>query len=216
MVTGDRWYGAIGIGSDPAQPGNVGVIPVDIRRNGDDVVKTASPDIILPGETVTYTLAVQPNLTPADLAYTITDTIPAGFSYLPNSVVASSGSLGVTGATITWTVDMPVPIFTYVVTNSDNDPACTTGFGGYVNLQNSSIFPQASISGDTVAYTAFSSGNPVNFYGSDNTGVFFTDDGFAGFNVSANWSTVPSPWINQDLPDPVAPNNLIAMFWKDM
>ena len=44
MVEGDRWYGAFDLGSDPANPGNIGTVPVLIERIADDVTKSVSAD----------------------------------------------------------------------------------------------------------------------------------------------------------------------------
>jgi uncharacterized repeat protein (TIGR01451 family) len=57
--------------------GDIGTIPVTLYRHDDDVTKTASAEGAFLGDTVTYTITVQPNVTPADLGYMITDTIPA-------------------------------------------------------------------------------------------------------------------------------------------
>jgi len=97
MVAGDRWYGAFSLGTAPGKKGDIGTIPVNIIRHGDDVVKTASSDSADLGETVTYTITIQPNVTPDDLTYMITDTIPAGLTYVPGSVTATVGTVDVTG-----------------------------------------------------------------------------------------------------------------------
>ena len=68
-----------------------------------------------------------------------------------------------------------------------------------------------SIFGDTVAYTAFSGQNPINFYGTEYTGFGFTDDGFAYFGSGYGGA----PWVSQTVPDPAAPNNVTAGLWAD-
>ena len=40
MMAGDRWYGAFSIGTDSANPGNVGTVPVNLMRVEDDVTKS--------------------------------------------------------------------------------------------------------------------------------------------------------------------------------
>jgi subtilisin family serine protease len=42
LAAGDRAYGAFSIGTSPAKPGNVGTVPVNLVRLGDDVSKTVS------------------------------------------------------------------------------------------------------------------------------------------------------------------------------
>ena len=91
MESGETWYGVITLGSDPAHPGNIGSIPVTIYRADDDVVKTVEPAEAGEGDVVTFTITVAPNITAEDLNYMITDTIPAGLSYVPGSLQASAG-----------------------------------------------------------------------------------------------------------------------------
>jgi uncharacterized repeat protein (TIGR01451 family) len=162
-VEGDRWYGAFSLGSDPENPGNIGLVPVDVVRHADDVTKTSSTEWAEIGDTVSFEIAVQPNVTPSDLVYTITDALPDGLTLVPESVAASRGEIVVDGNGFTWTVPMPVPYLDYAITTSETDVMCDTGFGGYVNLAGFGIPPNSGVSGDTVAYTAFSTGNPFNY-----------------------------------------------------
>jgi subtilisin family serine protease len=212
-MAGDVWYGAFTFGSSAATPGDIGTIAVDVVRFSDDVVKTA-PAVALPGETVTYEVMVDTNVTPEDLTYTIIDTIPAGLELDPSSINVSVGSYAVVGNTIIWTVTMQVPYYDYTMTTSADDPMCDTGFGGYVDLEEFGILAQSAVTGDTTAFTAFSTGDPFNYFGKSYTGVGFTDDGFAIFDVPNNFAGMP--WFAQSVPDPEYPNNLLGMLWQDM
>jgi uncharacterized repeat protein (TIGR01451 family) len=214
MGAGDRWYGAFSLGSDPGNPGNIVTIPVTIFRHPDDVDKTGDVASAAPGEVVTYEITVQPNVTVEALAYMITDTIPAGMTYVPGSLTASEGVASIMGDTIAWDLAMPVPILGYVVTDSDTDPSCDTGFGGYVNLADFGIYAQSGISGDGIAYTAFSSQKPFNYYGVEYTGMGFADDGFAIFDPASNYGG--DTYLGQLIPDPALPNNVLAVLWQDM
>ena len=217
ITAGDRWYGSLRLGKTPATPGNIGTIGVDLRRAADDVTKTANVANAMVGDTVTYTITVQPNVMAQDLSYTITDAIPSGLSYVAGSATASSGSVSVSGSTVTWngsqtgTANVPT---SYVLTTSVNDATCDTGFGGYVDLGAFGINPQSAVTGDTVRFTAFSTGSQFNFFGTNYTGLTFSDDGFAMFDQANNYAG--SPWIPQSIPDANKPNNLLAMFWQDM
>lgn len=214
MVAGDRWYGAFDIASDPGETDNVGTVRVNLNRHPDPVVKSASVTTATVGQIYTYTLSVLPNVTGVDLDYSITDTIPAGLSYVPGSASASSGSVNVSGNELTWNGTMVGGRF-YSATTSDEDPACAAPFansGAYVDLEAFNLFADPGISGDTVGYTAFSSGDPINYYGIDYTGMGFTDDGFAIFDF-ANYGG--EPWTPQSIPDPSLPNNVLAAFWHD-
>lgn len=160
---------------------------------------------------MTFTIEVTPNVLPEDLGYTLTDTIPEGLTYVEGSV---TGGATVNGNTLSWSGVMPVPALTYNVSTSLTDPLCDTGFGGYVDLEQFGILTQAGITGDTFAFTAFSSGNPVNFYGIDYTaGISFTDDGFAIFDVANNYGS--APWVTQAIPNIDVPNNVAASMWYD-
>jgi uncharacterized repeat protein (TIGR01451 family) len=210
IEAGDIWYGAFSLGTDPGNVGNLGIVPVDLYRHEDDVTKSASAD--LSGDdtiTVTYTIEVQPNITGMDLTYYLTDTIPAGLTYVPGSV---TGGAVVSGNQVTWSGLMQGTYEYQMSTNAAN-PDCDTGFGGYVNLEDFGVMAQSGISGDTSAWTAFSDLDFI-FYGKTYSGLGFTDDGFGIFDVSSNYAG--TPWINQNLPDPDFPNNLLAAFWKDM
>jgi len=211
MTAGDRWYGVFTIGSDAANPGNIGTIPVDLRRYDDDVTKTADVTKADVGDIVTYTITVEPNVTGEDLTYALSDTIPAGMTYVPDSV---TGGAVYSGGEITWNGVMSGTPY-YAVTTDASDPLCDTGYGGYVNLAGFGINPQSGISGDSKAWTAFSAQNPYVFFGQSYTGLGFTDDGFLVFNTASNWPGT-APWINQELPDPALPNNVAAMLWQDM
>ena len=210
MTAGDRWYGSFSVGTDPANAGNMGTIPVTILRIDDDVTKSVDDAEPAPGDTVTYSIMVQPNVMPEDLNYTMMDTIPAGMTYVEGSV---TGGATVEGNKVMWSGTMAVPELVYNISTSLDDALCDTGFGGYVDLEAFGILAQADITGDTTPFTAFSSGNPFNFYGDEYTGVGFTDDGFIVFDPATNYAG--SPWIPQSLPNADAPNNVAALLWQD-
>ncbi|MEW5985099.1 MAG: S8 family serine peptidase [Chloroflexota bacterium] len=216
MEAGDYWYAVMDVGTDPSTPGNIGRIPVTLARHEDDVTKAvdnAAPEV---GDTLTYTITVQPNVTPADLTYWITDTIPAGLTYVPGSATASAGTVNVVGSEVTWTGVMAAPTRRYVIVTSNDDPVCAAPLansGAYVDLSAFGIFADPSISGDTIDITFDYGGDPINFYGSDQSStIHLTDDGFTFFDPSTPGG---DPWVNQDIPDPAEPNNLQAAWWKD-
>lgn len=214
MEAGERLYGSFSIGTDAASPGNVGTVDVVLDRHENDVSKTASTDMAMPGETVSYEITILPNVMNEDLTYNLTDTIPAGMTYVESSV---TGGATVTDGVLSWSGTLPSPFLaegSYEVSTNAEDAACDTPFGGgYVNLEDFGILADPAVFGDTVAYTAFTAGDPIAFYGDDYTGMSFTDDGFAVFDFANNYAG--SPWINQDIPDPDLPNNLAALFWQD-
>ena len=210
LEAGDRAYGAFSIGTSPAKPGNVGTVPVNLVRLADDVSKAVSSATAEPGDTLTYTITVEPNPTKTDIAYTVTDFIPDGLTYVPGSATGGL-SLRSDGA-LTWSGVMAAAADPfYTVTDSDSDPLCDTGFGGYLDLEGFGILAQPTITGDTVTFDAFSGQNPFAFYGDSYTGLSFADDGFALFGDGYGGA----PWVPQVVPNPDAPNGLLAGFWND-
>jgi uncharacterized repeat protein (TIGR01451 family) len=218
MMYGDRWYGAFDIGTSPSNPGDIGRLPVNIVRWEDDVLKVASSGTALLGDTVTYTITVQPNVTPVELTYWITDTIPTGMTYVTGTANANVGTVGVVGDVLTWTGAMPSEGF-YTVADSTTDPTnCVVPLansGAYTDLAGYGILANPSISGDTLVVNWTTSGDPdhLEFFGKDVGNVWhFTDDGFAFFDPSTPGA---APWSNQPIPSASDPNNLMAILWND-
>ncbi|MEA2001339.1 MAG: S8 family serine peptidase, partial [Actinomycetota bacterium] len=210
METGDLFYGAFSIGTDAAHPGNVGTVPVDLDRVGDDVTKTVDSAIAEPGDTLTFTITVEPNPTPVALTYEIEDQIPAGFTYVPGS--ATGGLTLRSDSALTWTGTMLPPVApSWTMTTSATDAFCDTGFGGYVDLEGFGILAQSGIAGNSFDFTTFS-GMSNTFYGTEYTGLGFTDDGFAYFGTGNGGD----PFTPQTIPDPLAPNNVAAALWHDL
>lgn len=216
LEAGQVLYGALALGTDPANPGNLGMIFVDLERYPDDVVKFSDFPVAAPGDTVAYEIFIRPNVTPEDLTYTITDVLPAGLTYVPDSLVASTGQASVEGNTITWTGVLTSPTNfegSYLITSNETDPFCYMPTGpGYFDLEtNVGIGTDPSIAGDTIAfgYNGFAN---TDFYGiARATPPLFTDDGIVVFGEYAG-----EPWVNQSLPNPAVPNGLLAPYWRDM
>ncbi|MDD9205574.1 hypothetical protein PU560_03715, partial [Georgenia sp. 10Sc9-8] len=215
LESGQRWYGAITLGSSPYSPDDIGILPVTVNRHPDDVTKTADVEAAAPGDVVTYELTVEPNVTGEDLAYTLTDELPEGLAYVEGS--ATEGAT-VTDGVLTWQGVMPSPRGlggSYTITQRGTDPACVNPLDGtgYLDLAEFGFATDPTVSGDTVAFTV-ASATPFSFYGIDYSAITLTDDGFVTFDSAANYGG--SPWEPQAVPDPAQPNNLLAMLWQDM
>ncbi len=216
-AAGQAWYGAFSMGSDPANPTNIGVTRVNLYRHEDDVTKTPDALVAMPGDTVEFTIHIKPNVQANDVDYTVIDMIPEGMTYVEDSAAATSGAVTVEDGKLTWTGTMPSRSSlspSYAMTTSENDELCDTGFDGYLDLEGFDIFTQADISGDTNAWGFFGSGDPINFYGLDYDRIYMSDDGFAVFDPDNNYGG--EPWFAQEFPDSDAPNNLAAILWQDM
>ncbi len=214
-MQGDIFYGSFDITDGPG--GNsFGTVPVNLYRIEDDVIKTVSDTMIEPGApvTLTYTITVNPNVMPEALHYAITDTLPAGTTYVPGSV---TGGASVTGNTLTWNGVMDSPfsaLGSYVVTTNQNDANCDTGFGGYVDLPSLGI-TVSGVTGDDALYTAFtnSSNFTYNIFDQDSVGV--------GIDTNGNLRSLAQPltgseFANQPIPTAADPNGVIAAFWDDL
>jgi uncharacterized repeat protein (TIGR01451 family) len=194
----------------------LGSIPITLRRLADDVTKTAVFEGLAPqpGSIITYTVTILPEVTTsgATLRYALTDTLPTGVT-----LVAGSATIPptVNGNQLFWSVDVPAQR-AYVMSTSLTDANCDTGFGGYIDLAQFGIEPTNMISGNQVQVRfddVYGSTAPVNFFGIDYpAGLYVTDDGF----VTLAAHTGANPGANVAIPNPAAPNNLIAPFWRDL
>ena len=216
-MEGDHFYGAMDLGTDAGNLANLGRTNINIARLEDDVTKVASTDVVEPGDVVTYTITIAANAGELPLAYNITDTIPAGLTYLPGSV---TGGATVTGNVLTWSGVQNPPGRDYVVTSSLTDPLCTmplANSGKYVNLQAFGFTTNSAITANGAWQDAGYGGGPYAFYGDNsgaNTGsaLYFNGDGFVTLDIN---SVLGGPYAsNSDLPDAALPNALLSMIWN--
>lgn len=224
MEAGQTWHGTLTLGSSPASAGDIGVVPVTVERVDDDVTKTADTAEAAPGDTITYTVEVAPNVTPEDLTYSITDTLPEGTTYVEGS--ATDGATA-SGGVVTWEGTLESTFGdqgSYSVTSSKTDPSCVnpfTGTASYFDLFNATnppgqILAQPDYAGDSKIWQAFGD-TTLGWYGEAYQGVGFTDDGFLVYGGADNWaqSEDDEPWVPQVLPNPALPNNVAAGMWRD-
>lgn len=215
MRAGQTWYGSLTLDAAPGGS-TIGTIPVTVNRLQNDVTKSVDVNEAAPGETLTYTVEVQPNVTPEDLTYTFTDQLPPGVTY-----VEGSGPEGATleGDVLTWEHTMPTPVGAegdYTITTSDQDPECVNPFTGDASFQDLfdfDDFRDPGVTGDGNAWTAFTS-RSHGFYEGTYAGLTFTDDGFLVYGPQDHYGGDPS--VPQVLPSPAQPNNLAAFLWQDM
>ncbi len=85
-----------------------------------DASKTASQAEATPGETITYTVAIQASGAPPTGTVMLNDTLPAGLAYVPGSLAATAGVVDDDAApALTWTgllTPTPAVTVTYAVT----------------------------------------------------------------------------------------------------
>ena len=207
----DRLYGLINVFTDPTYATNLGYTVLDVRVGADDVVKTASPTLAGPGDTVTFNLNIT-NYYPTEMAYTLSDPIPAGMTYVDGSATGGAVYDPVANA-VTWAGTISGPVTPhYEMTTSDDDPDCT---GWYLDLAVLGIKANPNISGDEGLWAPAAGDIPFNFFGRDYPAVGFTDDAMLVYDYRTNW--VPAESIAPtNLPNPALPNNFMSPLWQDM
>ncbi|MBW3165346.1 S8 family serine peptidase [Ferrimonas balearica] len=218
MMEGDRFYGAVELGTDANDETNLGMMRIDLVRGEDDVVLSSSLEDgarVEAGDPVNFTVTVRPNLNAEDRSYDISLTVPDGIildeASLPEGATVS-------GSTLTLpTVLMPslagVPLHSYAMTSNADDASCVMPDfgqgGGYVDLETLiEVKTNPDLEGDNVQWGWDRS---HEFLGQQYDSLYFGDDGFITFSNSAG----ERPFENQALPDMIAPNNLLAFLWRD-
>lgn len=209
-AAGDLFFGTAVLGSSPGAPGDIGEIPVRLARIADDVTKTASVDEAGIGDTIGYDITVEPNVTPEDLTYTVTDTVPDGLSIDEASV---TGDGTVDGQTISWEVDLPTQAGaagSYEASTPADDPQCAA-WSGFVDLAGAGVgFSQ--LDGDSAAVNAFSNIGPFPHYGEQSPNLTVSEDGL----ITVAGGYTGSPWEPQEIPATAGPNGVIAPLWSDL
>lgn len=211
---GDLFFGTAVLGTSPDSPGDVGEIPVRLSRVADDVTKTASVESAGIGDTVGYDITVAPNVTPEDLTYTVTDTVPDGLSVDPESV---TGGGVVDGQTITWEVEVPTQVGavgTYEASTPADDPQCAAwaGFLDLATVNDGAGIPFSPLDGDSTAVNALANIGPFPHYADQSPHLTVSDDGL--ITIAGGYDG--EPWVPQSLPAPAAPNGVIAPLWADL
>lgn len=223
MESLSAWYGWFSVGSDPANTGNIGQSELNVYRRYDDVIKEVSADYADEGEVLTYSVSIAPNRSNADLHYVINDVLPDGVTFVP-------GSLETTGTTtlatynevmnsINWDGNMPVVEYMYIPsTPASNPDYCDTPFGGgYLDLKTLGVNPISGIAGDSAIWSFTTLGVGQQYYGEViPTKPTFTSDGYF-YMYPADYGGVDWwKWVNQEFPDPTAPNGIVAPWMRDM
>ena len=189
---------------------------VGFNGSSDDVTKTISTPYADQGEVLTYTITIAPNHTDADITYNLLDSLPAGVSYIAGSLTTTGSDTLATydsfSRSMRWQGVKPKIETTYLVSDNLENSACQTPLGGYINLQDEGITPQAGVEGDNITMT-FDAAIGTDFYGRlTSEPAIFSDDGV----IVMGEAGLPVSYNNQNLPNPVQPNGLIAPFWRDM
>lgn len=103
---------------------------------------------------------------------------------------------------------------THVITYSSASSSPTSGYGVTEGLPNSpSVGPFVGVTlGDDQTTAALNIGFTFNFFGTDYTQFIISSNGLISFDLA----TGSGCCSGQMLPDPLDPNNLIALAWNDL
>lgn len=105
LEPGERWYGGLELGTKPATPDDIGFIPIILVRHSDDVAKMSAPTVATLASVITTTITIQPNVTPLELGYVLTETIPVGLTV--TNVVAPPGTVTEADSYLRWEGVLP-------------------------------------------------------------------------------------------------------------
>ncbi len=217
MDAGETWHGALTLGTSRASTGDIGVIPVTIHRVADDVTKTADKTQAAPGDVITYTVDVAPNVTREDLAYTITDTLPEGSTYVEGS--ATNGASYDDGV-VSWTGDLESTFGdegNYTITTSASRPELPDAVRRRLPRPPPLTWADHARAGHRRRHhhvLGVRRGH-VRVLRQSYQGLTFSDDGFLVYGDD-NYDPAGKPWVAQSRARRRLPNNVAALMWQDM
>ena len=213
---GDKYYGAVDLGTSSDKAGNLGTIAIDLNRDADDVQVSSNIEQgkrLNPGDEIDFTVSVSPNFTAEQRDYTVNVTVPAGLEMVANS--NSAGEV-TSNNTINWSVSQESLLGkepSYDITTNATDARCVNpnfsdNNGAYIDLATLGINPDSSVRGNgiTATYSV-----PASFLGQTSESIVVTDDGFISFGEIGS-----SPNANQLMPDSDTPNGVVAPYWRNM
>lgn len=176
-------------------------IPVTIVRNQPvlTMAKSCTPDVFQKGQTTDCTITLS-NTSLDNANVNLVDELPVGLTLVPGSVISATES----GNGLT---------FSGVLTGAE-PPLISVAPGtspvGYLPLSLFGVEPIDDIGDETIANFSV----PAFLYG----GETYTDIGIVsnGYAVVGGGTGADVDFINQILPDPTPPNNVLAPFWTDL
>jgi len=104
MQEGDVLLGSMDLGTDTANPGNLGAAAIVLTRTADDVQVTVDNANPATGDTVNFTISVAANSSAEDINYAMSSILPTGLTLDEASVVASSGTATTSATGFSWNV----------------------------------------------------------------------------------------------------------------
>jgi subtilisin family serine protease len=183
-------------------PGHRIVFPITIVR-GQAVItmdKTCTPTTVPLGTNTSCTITAT-NPTFADVSVSIRDAVPSRLDVVDASV--TGGTLAGNTVTFNGTVPATLPPDVTVA------PGASPG-GGYIPLSLFGIAPIGGMGDETISNFSVPG---FTFGGQTYTQLGVDSNGYV---VVGGGSGQDNDFINQNLPDPDRPNNVLAPFWTDL
>lgn len=199
----DQWYFAWVVWSDGAGPAVDAYLPIAVNNVSTSdpvqVQKEVSHPVIGTGGTVSYTIQIA-NQSTISRTFEVVDELPAGADYVEGS---ATGGLTYDEATntLSWAGDLG-PVTVDIVEED---------MGGYFSLAGAGVtpFPCPSVTCDDAGWII--SGLDFFYLGERYDSVVWTTNGY--IYVTSPTSVTPTPQL---MPDPAAPNGVIAPLWTDI
>jgi subtilisin family serine protease len=181
-------------------------MPVAFERTQGAVAltKSCAPDTIARGQSTNCTIEVA-NRTFQPAVVSVVDAVPSGLEVAPSSVTGAS----VSGNTLAFSGRLsPATSIVDVAADPHGSPA------GYLPLASLGVPPLTGVclSCDEALVT-FTNLAPFSYAGQTYTAVSMVSDGYL---VIGEGTIDDVRFINQQFPDPVPPNNVIAPYWTDL
>jgi uncharacterized repeat protein (TIGR01451 family) len=164
--------------------------------------KVCDPGSFPKGASTTCTITVTNNSFD-DATVTVTDSLPPQLALVDNSIVgATKSGNGVTFNGTLFATEPPTPT---MVDGTGTSPA-----GGYLPLSLFGVPPIGGVGDETIVNFNTS---PFTYAGETYTRIGMVSNGYL---VVGGGTGEDVDFINQVLPDPTPPNNVLAPFWTDL
>lgn len=186
---------------------NTAVLPQSTASDDPNRLTKSGPPLVLRGETIPYLISVV-NTSSGEVS--VTDTLPPEVEFVPGSqsVAIENGTETApltfdSGTnTLTWSGELDVPALGL---QPDGSP-----FGGFFDILDLGVVPVACQTCDE--FFADFTTPEFSYAGSTHTSVRISTNGY----LMPSSDFLDFSFIPQNMPNPAAPNNVIAPFWADM
>ena len=184
--------------------GLIAVLPNTIEPNQPRLEKMVDANLVLPGDTAHYSITLVNNA-PQTTTYIVRDSIPENTSYIPGSA---------TGGLVY--VKENHELLGSIELQAEGMSIVPDTLYGYLSLPELDVdppfLPQPCPNNNCDDAAVALSGFDFFFYGQPVSDLIWSTNGY--LQVGTQISNITS--AHQELPDPEAPNNLIAPLWMDL